>query len=135
MSILATIRETVEAACGGYSFQYDVRSMENVRADDASFPMVWMEEYYQSRLSLIYGWRREYTLTLHFLNLVPMHGDAEDNEDVREQMMHDAVLPFIEKLRETADVSELDCSPERPQFDATATGLRLSFRVSYPVCR
>jgi hypothetical protein len=139
-----TLLETIKAAATqvqGFAFYYDLRQMQNVTADDCSFPAIWFEEYYASRMMFTrYSWQREVTLELHFLQLVPMQGVAEDRERVREWLIYNGVEPFIGIMSAMArengwsEIEEYQCDPEPPLFDANATGVLLRFTLLAPTC-
>lgn len=140
-----TLLESIKAAAEqleGFSFYYDLRQMQNVTADDCKFPAIWFEEYYASRIIRTrFDWQREVTLELHFLELVPMQGVAEEREKVREWLLYNGVEPFIELMSEKArengwtEITEYQCDPEPPLFDANATGILLRFTMIVPTCQ
>jgi hypothetical protein len=139
MTLLDKMKEIAEAACPRLTWYYDIRQMQNVTADDGKFPAIFMEEYYASTLREGYGWRREVTVELHFLDLVPMHGEAEARERVREWLLANGVMPFLHTLNADqsgvfSTVTECQCDPEPPMFDANATGVLLRFTTSMPAC-
>lgn len=136
MTLLEKIRSIAQTACPTYHFVYDIRQMANVSADDLQFPAIYFEEYFASRLVNKFGWHREVTLELHFLDLVPMQGEATERELVRSAILG-AVKTFLSALNADAtfsEVTEAQCDPEPPMFDANATGILLRVTLSYPTC-
>lgn len=141
MTLPERLEQIAQAACPGYKWYYDIRQMQNVEADNAHFPAIWMEEYYAER-SIITGFERvrELTLEVHFQNLVPMQGVAKDRERVRDGLRRNGVLPFMTALGDHATQSgwalldEWQADPEPPMFDANATGVLLRFIIQVPDC-
>lgn len=141
MTLPELLEQIAQAACPGYHWYYDIRQMQNVEADNAHFPAIWMEEYYAER-SIITGFERvrELTLEVHFQDLVPMQGVAKDRERVRDSLRRNGVMPFMSALTERAthdgwSVSEeWQADPEPPMFDANATGILLRCSVQIPDC-
>lgn len=141
MTLLEKIKDIVKSNLTDFHFYYDLRQMQNVTADDCSFPAVWFEEYYAGRMIRTrFDWQREVTLELHFLQLVPMQGVAEDRERVREWLLYNGVEPFIQAMSAEArangwtEITEYQCDPEPPMFDANATGVLLRFTMLLPSC-
>ena len=136
MTILGLIKELVEGL-EGFTFCYDIRQMQNVAADDVTFPIVFFEEYYGGRFVNRYVWKREVTIELHFLDKVEMQGEAEGREHVREQLLMTGVIPFMEALNANGSMGQIKeyiCDPEPPMFDANATGLLVRFTGLVPLC-
>ena len=135
MTINEWIGKIVEHECEGYSFYYDIREMQNVLADDVSFPAAFMDEYYGLRMVDRYGWRREYTIELHWLDLCDMHGEAIARERIREAI-RGYVRAFLDELKRLtqSEFKEVTLDPEPPMFDANATGLLLRVTFSVPDC-
>lgn len=137
MTLLDKLKAIAAAACPRYSWYYDIRQMQNVTADDCAFPCIFMEEYYASTMKRMHNWKREVTLEIHFLDLVPMQGEAEGRERVRERLLGEAVIPFMDALNADGMFLEVDnyqCDPEPPMFDANATGILLRFTTTLPAC-
>lgn len=141
MTISELFEQIAAGACKGFSWCYDIRRMQNVTADNMTFPVVWMEEYYSDRNVLTaYSLMRELTVEIHFQDLVPMQGVAIDRERVRERLRVTGVEPFMAHLnlyalrRGMPQVEEWQCDPEPPMFDANATGVLLRFTFRYPSC-
>ena len=108
MTLLDKMKEIAEAACPRLTWYYDIRQMQNVTADDGKFPAIFMEEYYASTLREGYGWRREVTVELHFLDLVPMHGEAR-HVNVREwPMANGRAVPAHAERRPVGSVLDSD---------------------------
>jgi hypothetical protein len=68
-----------------------------------------------------------------------MHGEAEARERVREWLLANGVMPFLHRLNADqsgvfSTVTECQCDPEPPMFDANATGVLLRFTTSMPAC-
>lgn len=141
MTLPERLEQIAQAACPGFKWYYDIRQMQNVEADNAHFPAVWMEEYYAER-SIITGFERarELTLEVHFQDLVPMQGVAKDRERVRDSLRRNGVTPFMTALGDLAKQSgwslldEWQADPEPPMFDANATGVLLRFIIQVPDC-
>lgn len=137
MTLLDKLKAIAAAACPGYGWHYDIKQMQNVTSDDCQFPCIFMEEYYDSTMKKFMGWKREVTLEIHFLNLVPMQGVADARERVREQMLADGVIPFMDAFNADGmfeEVEEYQCDPEPPMFDANATGILVRFTTKIPAC-
>ncbi len=141
MTLPERLEQIAQAACPGFKWYYDIRQMQNVEADNAHFPAIWMEEYYGER-SIITGFERvrELTLEVHFQDLVPMQGVAKDRERVRDGLRRNGVQPFMNALRDLATQNgwslqdEWQADPEPPMFDANATGILLRFTTQLPEC-
>ena len=137
MTILDKLKEIADSV-EGFHFYYDVKAMQNVTADDAHFPAIWCEEYYAQRLLKGgYSRKREVTLEIHFSNLVPFEGVAEERERVREYLIEYGVYPFLNAMDASgwfSEVNEYQCDPEPPLFDAYATGVLLRFTCTIPTC-
>lgn len=141
MTLPERLEQIAQAACPGFKWYYDIRQMQNVEADNAHFPAIWMEEYYAER-SIITGFERvrELTLEVHFQDLVPMQGVAKDRERVRDGLRRNGVNPFMTALGDLATRSgwalldEWQADPEPPMFDANATGVLLRFIIQVPDC-
>lgn len=131
---LKAIAEQVE----GFHFYYDVKAMQNVTADNAGFPAIWVEEYYAQRLLKgPYNRKREVTLEIHFSQLVPFEGVAEERERTREYLIEYGVYPFLDAMDASgffSEVMEYQCDPEPPMFDANVTGVLLRFTCTIPTC-
>ena len=141
MTIPELLQQIAQVACPGYHWYYDIRQMQNVEADNAHFPAVWMEEYYAER-SIVNGYTRvrELAVEVHFQDLVPMQGVAIDREKVREALRKTGVEPFVNAYNVKAlkdgwpEVQEWQADPEPPMFDANATGVLLRFIIQVPDC-
>lgn len=136
MTLLEKIKQIAGQACPSMAFYYDIRQMQNVLADDVKFPAIYFEEYYASRMVFRYGWQREVSLELHFLDLVPMQGEAVERELVRSSLL-EQVKAFISVLNTDGtfkEVTNVQCDPEPPMFDANATGVLLRITLEYPTC-
>lgn len=139
MGILTKIKGLAEAAAPSYRFEYEAARMQNVKADDGAFPLIFFEEYVNKDGAYVarYGWRRRQSVELYFLRLAPMQADALTREAVRERIEREAVLPFIEALdasREFEAVGDIRVTAVPPMFDSNAVGLLLSFDVTFPAC-
>lgn len=136
MGLIGRLRRIARKACPDCRFAYDVQSLVNVRADDRRFPLIWVDEYYSGRIIRGFTWRREVTMEIHFLGLADMQDDGRENDRVRERLLP-KVQAFIEELnRDTAftQVSEYQCDPEPPMFDATAIGWLVRVTFAYNLC-
>lgn len=141
MTLPELLEQIAQAACPGYHWYYDIKQMQNVEADNAHFPAIWMEEYYAER-SIITGFERvrELTLEVHFQDLVPMQGVAKDRERVRDSLRRNGVRPFMQAVRDRSVsggwplLNEWQADPEPPMFDANATGVLLRFTIQVPDC-
>lgn len=141
MTIPELLEQIAQTACPGYHWYYDIQQMQNVEADDANFPAIWMEEYYAER-SVMAGYTRmrELTIEVHFQHLVPMQGIAIEREQVRERLRNTGVAPFVESYNMRArqngwpEVQEWQADPEPPMFDANATGVLLRMTIQIPQC-
>ena len=137
MTILDKLKEIADSV-EGFTFYYDVKSMQNITADNGGFPAIWCEEYYASRLFKgPYNRRREVTLEIHFCQLVDFQGDAQVREQVREYLIEYGVYPFLNAMDASgwfSEVMEYQCDPEPPMFDANATGVLLRFTCTIPTC-
>lgn len=135
MTISEWIGKIVTYACPDYAYYYDIKQMQNVASDDCQFPAVFFEEYFGRELTYNYGWQATFHIELHWLNLVEMQGEAEEREQVRDDMLPD-VLAFIEAF--TAVIGkypkDVQCDPEPPMFDANATGVLCRFTFTIPAC-
>ena len=140
MTLPEYLQRIAAEACPAFRWYYDIRSMQNVTADNAAFPALWMEEYYAQRVLDRYGFQRELTMEIHFQDLVPMQGVAADRERVRDHLMQLGVMPFVQAYNRHATaqglglISEFTADPEPPMFDANTTGVLLRFTVTVPMC-
>lgn len=138
MGLITKIEQIAQTACPTCRFAYDVRALQNVRADDRHFPLIWVDEYYSGRVAVRqYGqWMREATVDVHFIDLVQMQDDGRENDRVRETLLP-LVYAFIDALNADGtfgEVVEYQCDPEPPMFDAGATGWLVRVTLSYPAC-
>lgn len=139
MGLLTKIKNIAEAAVPTYRFEYEATKMQNVKADDGTFPLIFFEEYVNKDGAYIarYGWKRRQSVELYFLRLAPFQADALTREAIREQIEREAVLPFIEAI-DAAQVFEavgdIRVTAVPPMFDSNAVGLLLSFDVTFPAC-
>lgn len=136
MTLIEKIKQIANTACPSYAFAYDIRNMLNIEADDQQFPAIYMEEYYGCRLINNYGWKREVTIELHFLNLCDMQGAGLERESVRAVLMG-AVKDFIAGVNADgtfSEVAEATADPEPPMFDSNCTGILLRMTLRYPLC-
>ena len=140
MTLPEYFKNIVETACMGFHWYYDVKAMQNITADNAAFPAAWMEEYYAERSIDRYGRIREATFEIHFQDLVAFEGVALEREQVRERLMQEGVIPFVEAYNYYAqregwgEIGDYTCDPEPPMFDANTTGRLLRFTVRIPEC-
>lgn len=138
MTIPEYLKQIAQTACPTYHWYYDVKSMQNVAADNAAFPAIWMEEYYGRTIDqAAYQDTQRLELELHFQNLVPMQGVALDREVVRDQMLTEAVKPFIKALQSAGTFGQITsyrCDPEPPMFDANTTGLLVQLTIDIADC-
>jgi len=124
----------VQHVNSGYAFYYDIREMQNVASDDVSFPAVFMEEYYGLRMIDHYGWQREYTIELHWLNLCEMQNDSRERDEIREELIPDATA-FVNELKSKVGlITEYTLDPEPPMFDANAVGMLMRVTFRLPQC-
>lgn len=136
MTLIEKIRDIARIACPTMTFSYDIRQMQNVLADDVQFPAIYFEEYYQQRLENRFGWHKIVSLELHFLDLVPMQGEALERDLVRNALMVQAQA-FVDAVNADGtfrEVTNVQCDPEPPMFDANATGVLLRITLEYPMC-
>ena len=134
MTLAAWIRAIVQHTNSGYAFYYDIREMQNVASDDVSFPAVFLEEYYGLRMIDQYGWQREYTIEMHWLDLCEMENDSRERDDIREALIPEATA-FIEALRgKSSKITEYTLDPEPPMYDANAVGLLMRVTFRLPQC-
>ena len=100
MGLLTKIKTLAEAAVPSYRFEYEAAKMQNVSADNGTFPLIFFEEYVNKDGAYLgrFGWRRRQSVELYFLRLAPLHADAVTREALREQIEAEAVLPFIEAV-------------------------------------
>lgn len=139
MTLIGTMKTIAQGAIPSYRFEFEGRNMENVKADDGTFPLIFFEEYVQrdGQYTARYGWRKRQPVELYFLRLAPLDADAVTREALREQIETEAVLPFIEALNGSGvfeRVDEVRVVAVPPMFDANAVGLLLSFDVVYKTC-
>jgi len=137
MAILSKIKEICNDAVPEYGFEFEHSKMMNVKADNASFPLIFFEEYTDGKITQQMGLKKAVMVELSFMRLCPMHNDAVDREAMREQIEVEAILPFIKKLQESPyfePVKEFSCMPEPPRFDANTVSVMLRFWVTYRLC-
>ena len=137
MAILSKIKEICNSAVPEYGFEFEHSKMMNVKADNASFPLIFFEEYTDGKITQQMGLKKAVMVELSFMRLCPMHNDAADREMLREQIESEAILPFIKKLQESQyfePVKEFSCMPEPHRFDANAVSVMLRFWVRYRMC-
>lgn len=136
MTLIEKIKQIANASCPEYSFAYDIRNMLNIDADDIKFPAICMEEFYGCRLFNSYGWKKQVTIELHFLNLCDMHGEGMERERIRALLMQ-AITTFIAGVNADgtfSEVTDVTADPEPPLFDSNCTGVLLRMTLTYPVC-
>ena len=81
-----------------------------------------------------YGWQREYTIELHWLNLCEMQNDSRERDEIREELIPDATA-FINELKSKVGlITEYTLDPEPPMFDANAVGLLMRVTFHLPQC-
>lgn len=141
MTLMEKIKTIAEAACPGYHFVFETSRMMNVEADDAPFPCIFMDEYYESGYAYRYGWKRTARLELSFLKLAEMQGDAIEREALRDEIRAEAVKPFLEALEASGYFESIEqngtaiSSPnEPPRFDANAVSVFLRLTVTFRDC-
>lgn len=139
MRLIETIKTIAGNAIPAYHFEFEGRKMENVKADDTTFPLIFFEEYVQKdgQYTGRYGWRKRQPIELYFLRLAPLDADAVTREALREQIESEAVLPFLEALNGAQvfdSVDDVRVVAVPPMFDTSAVGLLLSFDVTYNTC-
>lgn len=137
MALLDKMRRLCNVVNPDYFFEFENENMMNVKADDDRFPVVFFEEYTESRYTSRYGWRKQTLVELSVLKLAPMHCNATERERLREQIENEFVIPFIERLRTSTDfeeVTQVDAFPIPAAFDANATGVMLRFWATERVC-
>lgn len=138
MNLLTSLKDIAGRACPDYTFVFDTNRMMNVDADDVRFPVIYMDEYYDRRLDYSYGYRDVAVVELSFMRLVPMHGDAEHREEVREQMRTEAVRPFLKELEASGLFESIErsgssiSSPNEPtRFDANCVSVFLRMTLTF----
>lgn len=139
MTLLEMIQTLAESACPDYTFVFETDRMMNVEADDAVFPCIFMDEYYESGYQLRYGWKRTARLEISFMKLAEMHCDAIEREALRDEIRDEAVKPFLTALEASGYFEPLAnvaiSSPnEPPRFDANAVSVFLRFTVTFRDC-
>lgn len=143
MKLLETIREVCSKAVPHYGFEFETEKMMNVLADDASFPLIFWEEYtlQDGRIAEgVRGMTKTIPVELSFMKLGPLDNpnpDAIVRERLREEIEDEAIRPFIEKLNScglVAPVKEFVITPEPCRFDVNAVSVLLRFSVTYKLC-
>lgn len=137
MAILEKIKELCEQTNLDYKFVFESAEMMNRKADDVHFPVAYFEEYNDARIRKGFGLHKQVRVELHLLRLAPFQCSALVREKIREQIEAEFALPFIERLNRSGhfdQVSEFDCMPVPPMFDANAVGVMLRFWASYKIC-
>lgn len=142
MTLIDRIKSICQTAIPAYAFEYETSKMMNVRADDRTYPMVFLEEFpsQDGRIILHYGRKKAVVVELSFMRLCDrenFQGDAIDRERIREQIEEEAVLPFIEAFNASGQfepVEEFRVTPEPPRFDAAAVSVLLIFEAKYKLC-
>lgn len=141
MTLLEKIQAIAATACPGYHFVFETSRMMNVEADDAPFPCVFMDEYYESGYQFRYGWKRTARLELSFMKLAEMHCDAVEREALRDEIREEAVKPFLTALESSGYFESIQTigaaisSPnEPPRFDANAVSVFLRMNVTFRDC-
>lgn len=137
MKILPTIKELCQTACPGWAFEFETKKMMNVKADDAHFPLIFFEEYTNARYSGPYQRRKKVLVQLSFQKLADFQCDAIQREAIREEIESEAILPFLDALDacdKFEEVTDIECPPEPPLYDANAVAVLLSFWVTFSVC-
>lgn len=117
------------------AYYHDVREMQNVASDDVTFPAAFFEEYYTLRNVKNYGWTREYTIELHWLDLCEMQNESAEREQIRERLTLQAES-FVDELNRLTgnSVKDFTCDAEPPMFDANAVGILMRVTFSIKQC-
>lgn len=137
MALLDKMRRLCAAVNPDYLFEFENEKMMNVKADDDRFPVVFFEEYTESRYTSRFGWRKQTLVELSVFKLAPMHCNASVREALREEMESEFIIPLIGELRANSmfeEVTQLDAFPIPEAYDANATGVMLRFWVTERVC-
>ena len=121
-----------------YNFFFDDRQLMNVKADNATFPVVFFEEYksgyYRTRNFI----DKVTNVELYFLKLCQMENEARYRERLREQMEEEFIKPFIRTclanphLFERVENWNFQTPP--PRFDTNEVSVLLTFEAVYPSC-
>lgn len=137
MTLLERVRGLCRTANDEYSFEFANDKMMNVKADDKVFPCVFFEEYTNAKYTQRYGWKKSVQVELSFMRLAPFQCDATVREQIREQIEHEAVIPFIEAFNKSGrfeQIGEFACVPEPPRFDSNAVSVMLRFWATFDIC-
>lgn len=140
MKLLEQLKQIAADVVPSYRFEYEATKMENVKADDGKFPLIFFEEYVNKdgRYSQRYGWKKHQPVELYFLKLAPFQADAVTREALRDEIEVEAVLPFLEGLNDAQvfeNIEDVRVTAVPPMFDSNAVGLLLTFDVVFNVCK
>ena len=77
MAILSKIKEICNSAVPEYGFEFEHSKMMNVKADNASFPLIFFEEYTDGKITQQMGLKKAVMVELSFMRLCPMHNQLK----------------------------------------------------------
>jgi hypothetical protein len=127
-----TIRALVAEIAPEYSFIFANVNMANVRADDAQFPLAYLEEMTGATYAVDqYGRVRKFApIEIYFLRRAPMQGEAVGRDEIRAQIEAEVVHPLIATLANRyPTISNISADYPPALFDDNDVGICLRFQI------
>lgn len=134
---LQTIEALVEEIAPEYSFIYATLNMANVRADDARFPLCYLDEITGATYTVdAYGIRHKLVnVEIYFLRRATMQGEATEREMIRATIEEEVVHPFIEAVAANwPNTTTINADYPPALFDDNDVGICLRFQIEESLC-
>jgi len=138
--MIQKLKSIIQSANTDYLVEFEESSMMNIKVDEypAGAKFAYIEEYRQGKyFKESYVNKKATTFQIYFCKFTEFQNNADDREQLRNEIESEIVLPFMEKYNKSGLFEKVDVFQfytPLPRFDANEVSIMLQFEAKETKC-